>query len=639
MILKRKFRTLSARLNFFLQTLIFFVVFAVGMIDLQFSTRREEALAVAGAESRLEVMAMQTEKRLLAVETHVADAALYIKNHYTEAAHIEAVRGIVLSDSDIVGACVAYEPHRSPRGERSAMEYVSRGKDGHVALTHLTDSTYGYLRQEWYVQARDSCHAVWSEPYYDEGAGNMLMTTCAFPIRGTDGALVAVVTADVALSSIERMVNTLRPHPSSRTFVLSREGRYICHWDNDLVMRQDIFTRAEEKADTALRRLGREMTGGEKSYQRMDIDSTDMLCIYTPIAHTGWSVCNVRPYSTITANLRVPMLVTIAVQIVGIILLWLCIRWLVGRETRPLSQFSTVARKIAHGELDEPLPDVSHIGEMAPLHDAMAYLQQSLDRYIADLRESLAKNERIESELSIACAIQRGMLPLTFPAFPERDEIDLHALLTTAREVGGDLYDFRIVREKLHFAVGDVSGKGIPASLVMAVTQSMYRTLSAQTDSPAAIAAAINNVVAENNERNMFVTMLIGVLDLHTGGLTFCNAGHNPPVMMGGETTRFVDVRPNIPVGVIPDFDYQEETLTLGKGDRLVVYTDGITEAENNDEELYSDRRLTALLSSLSPSLSSADVIRAVTDDVRHFAGERPQSDDITMLVLRYIGG
>lgn len=160
-------------------------------------------------------------------------------------------------------------------------------------------------------------------------------------------------------------------------------------------------------------------------------------------------------------------------------------------------------------------------------------MQQSLSGYVSELRTTTASKERIESELSIAREIQMGMIPKIFPPYPEREDVDLHAILHPAKEVGGDLYDFFIDNDRLYFVIGDVSGKGIPASLFMAIARSLFRTLAQQATSPAEIMSKMNRSISENNEANMFVTLIIGILDLKTGSLRFCNAGHNPPIIIG----------------------------------------------------------------------------------------------------------
>ncbi|MBR1872279.1 MAG: SpoIIE family protein phosphatase [Bacteroidales bacterium] len=244
--------------------------------------------------------------------------------------------------------------------------------------------------------------------------------------------------------------------------------------------------------------------------------------------------------------------------------------------------------------------------------------------------------QKMEGELQIAHSIQMAMIPKTFPPFPERDDIDMFASIVPAKEVGGDLYDFYIKDEKLIFCIGDVSGKGVPASLVMAVTRSLFRTISSHENSPQKIVTTLNTSMSEMNENNMFVTFLAGILDLRNGHVRYCNAGHNAPVIIRPSEgiCDFLSVEANVPIGIDKDMDFTEQEFDLRVGDSLFLYTDGVTEAENMQAKLYGEKRLLKALKASSSSAKEETV--NVIDDVSLFSGEAPQSDDRTILAIRY---
>ena len=253
-----------------------------------------------------------------------------------------------------------------------------------------------------------------------------------------------------------------------------------------------------------------------------------------------------------------------------------------------------------------------------------------------ELETAVSQRVRIDSELHIAREIQMGMLPKIFPPFPNRDDIDLYAQLIPAREVGGDLYDFFILDEQLYLVIGDVSGKGVPASLLMAVTRSLFRSTAPRTNDPARIVGTINDSISETNDSNMFVTLFVGILNLKTGLLRYCNAGHNPPVLVcKGTETAFIGVKPHIPVGICPGFDYTEQELHLPSGALLFLYTDGLTEAENSAGELFSEPRLLAALERHGTE-SARELTLSMRQTVAEYAGETEQSDDLTLLALRF---
>ena len=248
------------------------------------------------------------------------------------------------------------------------------------------------------------------------------------------------------------------------------------------------------------------------------------------------------------------------------------------------------------------------------------------------LAEVNAAKERIESELRIARDIQQSMVP---HVFPEREELDLYASMTPARDVGGDLYDYILDHDKLFFCVGDVSGKGVPASLFMAQTIRLFRTFAKQGMTPNEIVTRLNNELCEGNESGMFVTMFIGLLNLETGRLDYCNAGHNPPVL-GGDNQRgsLLEMEANAPIGLWSELNYIGEHIDNIKGRALFVYTDGLNEAENNTKEQLGEERVLGILRTIAYENSQQVIQRMLREVEKHRNGAEP-NDDITMMCLR----
>jgi sigma-B regulation protein RsbU (phosphoserine phosphatase) len=262
-------------------------------------------------------------------------------------------------------------------------------------------------------------------------------------------------------------------------------------------------------------------------------------------------------------------------------------------------------------------------------------LQESLD----NLRRTRSAKERMESELNIGAEIQMSMLPLEFPAFPERADFDVHAALYPAREVGGDFYDLFLIDDNhFCFCVGDVSGKGVPAALFMAVTKTLIKSRAANDLSPASILSHVNSELSQRNESCMFVTVFLGILDLRSGDVAYGNAGHNPPYLKraNGELER-IDQRHGPVIGAADGLAYGQDHLVMDAGDMLFLYTDGVTEAMDVDETLYSENRLKELLA--ANELSSVEhAVQVSVDDVWAFQGEAEQADDVTVLSVVYEG-
>jgi sigma-B regulation protein RsbU (phosphoserine phosphatase) len=252
---------------------------------------------------------------------------------------------------------------------------------------------------------------------------------------------------------------------------------------------------------------------------------------------------------------------------------------------------------------------------------------------VEELKDTATSKATIESELNIAHHIQMAMLPKTFPAFPHRDEIEIYGMLTPAKSVGGDLFDFFLRDDELFFCIGDVSGKGVPASLVMAVTRTLFRNVAASIESPHQIVEAMNVALCDGNDSNMFVTLFVGALHLRTGHLLYCNAGHDAPYLQD----KLLPCDPNLPVGIMPDWTFSEQEADIAPGSTVFLYTDGLTEAENARPEQFGRQRVIDIISSsIEGAYSPQELIESMTAAVRQFVGETEQSDDLTMLAIKY---
>ena len=251
------------------------------------------------------------------------------------------------------------------------------------------------------------------------------------------------------------------------------------------------------------------------------------------------------------------------------------------------------------------------------------------------MRRAIQQRSVIKGEVDVAAQLQQKMVPQQFPAFPNRSDFDLYGVLQPARVMGGDLYDFLLRDNKLVFCLGDVSGKGMPAALVMSVVHSVFRAAASHTSDPAEINSMINEAVAHGNDSNMFCTLFTGVLELATGRLHYSNAGHNLPVILSSDgTTHFLEAMPNIALGVIEEFPYQAQKVTLPCGTSLITYSDGVTEAESVDKRLFGDAALLKALegkANLSPELLMDGLLK----DLRLHTRFAEQSDDITMLGIK----
>ena len=291
---------------------------------------------------------------------------------------------------------------------------------------------------------------------------------------------------------------------------------------------------------------------------------------------------------------------------------------------------------------DEMFADLNRIGKIVGLLmllglGVLIFIIWHAGKSNKQLIESTAKNERMESELQIANTIQMAMLPKVFPPFMDRLDLNLYGIVDPAKEIGGDLYDFYVRHNKLFFCIGDVSGKGVPAALVMAMTRSLFRNITAHEEQPAEIVRKMNRAIVDQNAQNMFLTLFLGVMDCETGELQYCNAGHNAPVVMVNGEWLKVNVVPNLPLGIEPEFVFKAQQTKLQHGDTLFLYTDGLSEAENIRHEQYGEERMMKeLMDERMKGLSPRKMVQAMKASVEAFREGADQSDDLTMLVVRY---
>lgn len=328
----------------------------------------------------------------------------------------------------------------------------------------------------------------------------------------------------------------------------------------------------------------------------------------------------------------IPVQITlIFIVLLSIVATFFVCRWVIHRMTRPISELSDAALKMAQGDLKAQLPEIKSEDEMQRLHDSFQTMQNSLTDYIEELKITTAAKERMESDLTLARLIQKGMLRTDFPP-------QLYALLNPAKQVGGDLYDFSLKGDQLYFAIGDVSGKGVAASLVMAITRVMLRFVVGLGLPLDETLRRINDEFSATNEMGMFVTLFVARVDLKTGHMDYCNAGHNPILILppDGEP-YFLKSKANIAMGLFEHFQYVAEQTDLKPGTRIVAYTDGVTEAEKADQSLYGEERLMewAFRQAQGTQKTEQKVVESLNDSVQSFTDGNPQNDDITIVSIR----
>ncbi len=496
------------------------------------------------------------------------------------------------------------------------------------------ESHFDYSASEWYVKARDAGKPGITDIYQDS-YGRGAMISCYAPFYDEKGAFAGSVSMDILVNDLYSKVVSMDLGEGGGVLLLDRAGSTIDPEEGNTIVAGSSLIHDERLLSAFARQESGSLLSGEGIYYA-----------YSPVRSIGWTLCIGIPESTVLSSLyRMDRSIQYAILIFGAILLLLVVSvFFVSRRfaktiTGPLIRLGNDARTISRGDLSyrAEIQENDEVGDLAGNFNEMA---ASLSKYIADLTRVTAEKERIGAELNVATQIQADMLPRIFPAFPGRGDLDIYASMDPAKEVGGDFYDFFFVDDsRLCLVIADVSGKGVPAALFMVIAKTLIKNQAMLGLSPAEILNNVNHQLCDGNEAEMFVTVWLAVLDLKTGRGLAANAGHEHPALMRKSEGRYelVEYRHSPAVAVMPDLRFREHEFVLSPGDRLFVYTDGVPEATNADNELFGAERMTAALN-VDPDAAPRQVLENVRRAVDAFVQDAVQFDDLTMMCLEYIG-
>jgi len=535
--------------------------------------------------------------------------------------------GIMVESNPIIMAGAIAKVPDGNSGEW--MIYVQR-TDSVIVSRQLGSTAYRYTSMPWFTGVLASRTGEWSAPYVDHNGGECLMTTYTQPLTGDDGNIHAVVTADVALTTLSEEVASLKPYAASMSFLFTSDGEII-----------DLPGNCPDSLDALLPVIERQLKSvADVGEGDIIANGREYIYCHSRIPDLDIIVCTVTPYRSILSvmkQLKLPLFVILAC---GFLVLVIGICLVVVYATRPLNRLTKAAKRIGDGDFDTLLPPMESNSDLAKLRNAMDYMIKSIKGYIGKIAEDARSRQRIESELEIARVIQRSMLPLPWTTGGKRigmSEVSVSALLESAREVSGDMYDYVSHDDYFYFTVADVSGKGVPASLVMSAVHSLFRFAAEERMTPGEILDKINRHVCDNNTHNMFVTILIGRIDTRSGVLSLSNAGHNPPILIRGGECRYLDLDPGLPAGIMDDIIYSSLNIGFVPGDKVFLYTDGLTEAEDAGGVQFGQEKLLADVSdrALSGPVMPEDLVVYLRERVAEFAVS-PLADDITMLCVGF---
>ena len=675
-----KFRSFSKRLTRWIAFTQFIVmVFAsywIFMLAKNFVLMEEATLH----KSSLSTANANVSRVLSEVTTATSNRVNEIQANLSQPDKLAGIMDEVVTQNPMIRSCgISFIDSYYPQKGRWFCPYAVKGEDGKIERRIIGNASHDYLKDEWFTEALKADSNYWSRPFFDSSDSITPLVSYMIPIKDKQGKTVAILGADLSLSRIrEQLFGGLYSEDDTiniqvgngrrnggdlsdggfinfdwrgvtKKFIIDDDGTFIAHPKKDYIIKENYFELAKTTNDTIDDHVGHQMvTGGmgtynekhgiiPKSFSIFDSDSWTSYVFYEPVKFTHWSIASVVPnimIDLIAVGMAVIMLLLIAL---ALLVTRIFGRIIIKRAVKPLKALVSSTNEVAKGNFSAPLPVIKHNDEICQLRDSFESMQHSLTHYVDELKSTTASKAAIENELKVAHDIQMSMLPKTFPPYPERDDIDIYGFLKPAKDVGGDLFDFYIRNEKLFFCIGDVSGKGVPASLVMAMTRSLFRNISSHVEEPHLIVRALNDTMADGNDTNMFVTLFLGVLDLQTGLLRYCNAGHNSPLFIGREVS-LLPCDANLPVGVISDWTFTCQEKQLESHDTIFLYTDGLNEAEDSSHAQFGDARIIRVASDCltKGQAEPTTIVNRMTEDVHRFVNEAEQSDDLTMLAIKY---
>ena len=540
-------------------------------------------------------------------------------------------------DSDFGNVWVyVFEPETYTQGNL----YMAEDNGGSLEFkqTEIEDL---YASYPWFKDVPKEEKIFWTEPYVDvEDSTQPLVSTCIIPFRfkGAEdfNGLVAI---SVHLNKIQKSISQFQFYEKGKLLLLSQKGLYIVHPDKEIELKKTIYDLGKERNLPQLLEAGKAMLqnhhSGHISMPDSSVFGESVIFFYTPIPYVNWGMCLVFSQKQFFAPLHSFQAQVFVFMIVVLIALFLLISWICHYSTKPLLDLSKIAEQYGKGDFSAELNGSYSTDEIGVVSKAFHNMRGNLLKLIGEEKKAVAERQKTISELEIAQKIQQSALPADFPVHPN---FEIYASMVAAQKVGGDFYDFFFTdNDHLVILISDVAGKGIPAALYMMNARSLIKTV-AQTNCPTAdIFTKVNRELCENSHGDFtFLTAFLAKIDIRNGYTEYVCAGHNPPYLYADGEYKEMPVGRSIVLGALENAVYKSENIILRQNNRIFLYTDGVTEAQNSAGEFFGEKRLEKILKKINGS--AEETLQKINSEIKKFTGGALQSDDITMLEFIFNG-
>lgn len=523
-----------------------------------------------------------------------------------------------------------------------------------------SNERYDPRTRSWYTDAVKAAEKsdipVWQNVYISKSTGKFCIT-CSKAFKNKSGKILGVCAVDMYIDDISDLILKYKIGKNGYNFIIDKNGNIVMHPEYASIFQDESSFESFNLSESG---LVNEILDKKSDVISAKIDDKNYYISFSPMEINDWTWVSTLPEEelmepiykienlidasleksekSLEKDFNFVIIVFLIVFLVSFVIICFVCTKLSKNISLPITRLCEATKSIGRGNFDLSVDKNSddEIGKLAKSFNLMA---RNLKRYMKNLKKTTAEKEKVHSELMIANKIQKSMLPCIFPAFPERKDFDIYAVMDPAREVGGDFYDFFLIDDsKLALVIADVSDKGVSAALFMVVAKILIKNQLQNGDSPGEVLKIVNNRLCENNEVGMFVTCFLGIFDIKSGEFTYANAGHNPPFLYRKSEKNCIAITSphGLVLGGTPNITYLQSKTYLYPGDFLFLYTDGVTEAANKRGRLFSQQKLEEIVNSCGKkNVAIQDLIFDIKSEINKFVGNAAVSDDITMLALK----
>ncbi len=633
--IKNTFAFQLVKFLFFFSAIIFALMFIVNSI----MTKR---VMLKNAEQMARSLTLENVNKIEGILSNIGneseDIAYLISNHVlSDDQRQNYLRRVLQKHKEVRAVSIYYTPGflvRHP-GIQSVIE--SKTDTGlYNRPAKLTPAEYAI--EDWFLIPVFKNKSYWSEPWVDTQISTEPITSYSVPVT-ENGAVIGVVRLDISLKVLQQIVSSVHLLDSGYAILITGNGTFVTHPADSLVLNYTIFSYAEQLGLPKLREIGKKMIAGESGFVKLPVSNKykGRWIYYYPIRLNKWSFGVKFSHADIMGDLYQVNAIFRVILIMGLLILLLSIYIRITSIFRPLRLLLKATNKIGSGDFTVKLPETGMNNEVSLLTDSFARMQSELKTYTENLINTTREKDKISAEIKFAAQIQQRIIPSNQNLLTNVREVSIYGILEPAEDIGGDLYDAFMIDERyLCFAIADVFGKGIVASMLMTMVQTLIRSQSRYSSSAVSLMQEVNTYLCQNNKQGNFITLIIGILDLKTGIVDFCNAGHTPIYLKRSneQCIRFGETHTTA-LGMFEDLKIDSSVIPLDISDLLVLFTDGVSEAMNESEQFFGLERLEGIISSMQ-NPTPEGMAKSIIQEVRRFTGQARQNDDLSILVLKF---